>query len=133
VNPSVPQGPVHQTGKRNQTCVSLSASDGLLQSPKPMKTGIPGRAINALSNGASTRALTAREQEVLALVARGKTNKEISSDLTLAIDTVRSHRKNICRKLAVHSTAELVSQAVLWFHDPHDHKQGREPTLTDCK
>lgn len=63
----------------------------------------------------SAQPLTPREQQVLALVAEGKTTKEIATILTCSIGTIGNHRKGLCRKLHVHSTAELVRRAVLQF------------------
>ncbi len=55
--------------------------------------------------------LTLREQEVLALVGRGLTSKEIALELNVSTDTIANHRKHICKKLDLHSTAELVHRA----------------------
>ena len=63
-------------------------------------------------SGAGTFALTARERDVLGLIASGKINKEISASLSISENTVREHRKRICAKLDLHSTAELVTCAV---------------------
>ena len=57
--------------------------------------------------------LTSREQQVLDLVGKGKTTKEIATILNLSTGTVGNHRKSICRKWDVHSTAELVYRAGL--------------------
>jgi two-component system, NarL family, response regulator NreC len=57
------------------------------------------------------RTLTARQREVLALIGEGRTTKEIARALLLSVETVGNHRKQICRKLDVHSTAELVAYA----------------------
>ncbi|SPF53599.1 hypothetical protein SBA4_5720008 [Candidatus Sulfopaludibacter sp. SbA4] len=46
------------------------------------------------------------------LIGRGKTTKDIANLLALSVGTVGTHRKSICRKLRVHSTAELVERAV---------------------
>jgi len=54
-------------------------------------------------------ALTPREREVLALIGEGRTTKEIAAQLKVSPETVGNHRKNICRKLGAHSTAELAS------------------------
>ena len=59
----------------------------------------------------SHQTLTPRENEILALIGQGLTSKEIASDLRLSVETVRNHRKSICRKLSLHSTAELVAHA----------------------
>ncbi len=55
--------------------------------------------------------LTAREKEVLRLVGEGKTNREIAAALRISVWTVANHRKHICAKLGVHSTAGLVAFA----------------------
>lgn len=46
-------------------------------------------------------ALTEREREVLALVARGRTNREIARELYLSVDTVKTHLQRLYRKLDV--------------------------------
>jgi two-component system response regulator NreC len=56
--------------------------------------------------------LTAREKEVLQLLAEGKTNKEVATMLDLSPYTVESHRTNLMQKLNVHNTAEIVLYAV---------------------
>jgi DNA-binding CsgD family transcriptional regulator len=53
--------------------------------------------------------LTAREREVLALIGRGETTKEIARILGISPATVGNHRKHLCRKLNMHSTARLAS------------------------
>ncbi|MDH3755365.1 MAG: response regulator transcription factor [Acidimicrobiia bacterium] len=55
--------------------------------------------------------LTAREQEVLRLLARGYTYKEIARRLTISIKTVESHASNILRKLQLSSRHELTRWA----------------------
>lgn len=56
--------------------------------------------------------LTAREREVLQLLAEGKTNKETASVLGLSLHTVETHRSNILEKLNLHGTPELILYAV---------------------
>ena len=56
--------------------------------------------------------LTSRELEVLQLIAMGKSNKEIASDLDLSVNTVAVHRANIMNALGLHKTAELVVYAI---------------------
>jgi len=56
--------------------------------------------------------LTAREKEVLQLLAEGKTNKEVAVLLDVSPYTVESHRTNLMQKLNVHNTAEIVLYAV---------------------
>ena len=57
--------------------------------------------------------LTARERQILLLLAQGKSSKEIAVLLGITIATVASHRKSICHKLNVHSVAELIFKAML--------------------
>ncbi len=56
--------------------------------------------------------LTQREKQVLQLIARGKSNKEIAVMLDLSVNTVAVHRANLMSALGVHKTAELVLFAV---------------------
>jgi DNA-binding CsgD family transcriptional regulator len=56
--------------------------------------------------------LSAREREVTALLANGKSNKQIGSMLTISTRTVESHRARIMLKLDLHSVSELVRYAV---------------------
>jgi DNA-binding NarL/FixJ family response regulator len=56
--------------------------------------------------------LTPRAQEVLRLVAEGKTTKEIAHALGLSVKTAESHRTRIMEKLAIHHTAGLVRYAI---------------------
>ena len=56
--------------------------------------------------------LTAREREVLQLIAEGKTNKDIASQLSLSVYTVEAHRGRLMEKLNLHSTGELVRFAM---------------------
>jgi DNA-binding NarL/FixJ family response regulator len=59
------------------------------------------------------RRLSPREQQVFDLIGKGKTTKEIAVILNLSTATIGNHRKSICRKLNIHSTAELVYRAGL--------------------
>jgi two-component system response regulator NreC len=60
------------------------------------------------------KVLTAREIEVLRLIAQGNTNMQIANILSLSVRTVESHRANIMDKLRLNNRAELVRYA-------HDH------------
>lgn len=65
----------------------------------------------AIPTTAAPAELSARETEVLQLVARGHSNREIAQSLSLSINTVECHAKNIYRKLAVRSRAGAVYSA----------------------
>jgi DNA-binding NarL/FixJ family response regulator len=56
--------------------------------------------------------LTAREKEVIQLLAEGKTNKEVAALLSISTYTAESHRSNLMQKLNLHNTAEIVLYAV---------------------
>ncbi len=62
--------------------------------------------------GRRTPELTARQREVLQLVAEGRTTKEIASILHISIKTVEFHKAGIMQKLSMHSTAELTKYAI---------------------
>jgi two-component system response regulator NreC len=57
-------------------------------------------------------ALTAREREVLQLIAEGVSTKKIADRLYVSVKTVESHRHNIMEKLGLRTTAELTKYAI---------------------
>ncbi len=61
---------------------------------------------------AATARLTSREREVLQLLAEGNTSGQIAERLFLATSTVEVHRRNIMRKLDLHSVADLTKYAI---------------------
>lgn len=66
------------------------------------------------SDGDSTvfSVLSAREREVLQLLAEGRTTKEIADKLHVSGKTIETHRKQIMQKLDLHSIAELTKYAI---------------------
>lgn len=56
--------------------------------------------------------LSQREKEIVVCVVRGLTNKEIADELFLSVHTVITHRRNISRKLQIHSVAGLTIYAI---------------------
>lgn len=64
-------------------------------------------------NFSESHELSERERDVLVLVAKGLTNKEIASELNISPHTVISHRKNIVHKTGIRSVAGLTVYAVL--------------------
>jgi|WetSurMetagenome_2_1015567.scaffolds.fasta_scaffold84557_2 DNA-binding NarL/FixJ family response regulator len=66
---------------------------------------------NALKKGrgklANAVRMTKREREIIALIADGLSNKEISERLSIAIHTVKSHIHNIMEKLALHTRLQI--------------------------
>jgi DNA-binding NarL/FixJ family response regulator len=58
------------------------------------------------------KALSAREREIVQLVAEGKSSKEVATVLNISVKTAETHRSNIMRKLEKHSVSEIVRWAV---------------------
>ncbi len=56
--------------------------------------------------------LTAREKEILKLLAEGNSVKEIACQLNLSVKTVEAHKFNLMRKLDIHNKAQLVQYAI---------------------
>lgn len=56
--------------------------------------------------------LTAREREILKLVAEGNTNKKIADHLCISLKTVEKHRSNLMKKLDLRNTAALTAYAI---------------------
>ena len=57
-------------------------------------------------------ALTAREREIVQLLAEGRSNKEVASALAISMKTVETHRASIMRKLDLDSLSDLVRYAI---------------------
>ncbi|MBR2936422.1 MAG: helix-turn-helix transcriptional regulator [Paludibacteraceae bacterium] len=60
-----------------------------------------------------TESLSEREHDVLIQIVKGLSNKEIADILCISVHTVITHRKNITRKLNIHSTAGLTIYAIV--------------------
>ena len=75
------------------------------------ETCIPASLIEKIATGLSSEPLTGRELNVLQLLARGKSNKEIGVSLYISETTVKSHLRSIFRKLNVLSRTEAISVA----------------------
>lgn len=56
--------------------------------------------------------LTEREKEVLQLLAEGKVNKEVATELGCSVNTVATHRMHLMQKLDLHSPADIVLYAM---------------------
>src|SRR5262249_57874153 len=78
------------------------ASRGLRVIPKAS----PNQASGSVAGG---HLLTRREAEVLPLLQQGRSNAEIALALKVGVETVRTHARNIYRKLGVSSRRELVA------------------------
>jgi len=76
--------------------------------PTPHRTGA---SLAAGTDGGSSVHLSAREIEVLSLIAEGRSNQEIAGELCLALNTVKRHASNIYAKLDVKKRTQAVSKA----------------------
>ncbi len=56
--------------------------------------------------------ITAREREILSMIAEGKKNKHISERLQISIKTVEKHRSNLLKKTGLHNASELAEYAI---------------------
>lgn len=61
---------------------------------------------------AESDVLTAREAQILAMIATGERNQAIADKLFISLPTVRKHRENLMRKLDLHNAAELTAYAI---------------------
>ena len=88
----------------------------VLQGEAPMSPGIARMVIQSMQQNIkpadNNYSLTQREKEILSNLSKGNSYKLIAADLTISIDTVRTHIKNIYEKLQVHTQTEAVSKAV---------------------
>jgi DNA-binding NarL/FixJ family response regulator len=66
-------------------------------------------------------ALTQREREVAILVARGLTNRQVSSELSISERTIHGHVRNILKKLKLRSRVQLAA----WVTERGLHQSGR--------
>ncbi len=71
--------------------------------PSPVRSGLPPP---------RSFGLTAREMEVLQLIAEGKANKETAAELGIGLKTVEKHREHLMAKLDIHDTASLTRYAI---------------------
>jgi len=76
------------------------------------KRRLPAAVAQKLAEHMGEEPISTRELEVLALMAAGKRNKEIASQLSIADDTVKMHVRNILSKLQVNDRTEAVTVAL---------------------
>jgi DNA-binding NarL/FixJ family response regulator len=86
----------------------IAAIEAVHAGEKPISPHIQQR----LSERRARVELSAKEQEIVALLVRGKTNKEIGNDLNITELTVKGHLKNIFLKLRVSDRTEAAIKAV---------------------
>ena len=87
----------------------------LLETIRSVHTGkrrLPAAVAQKLAEHMADEPISARELEVLSLMAAGKRNKEIAGELSIAEDTVKMHVRNILSKLQVNDRTEAVTSAL---------------------
>ncbi len=90
----------------------VSAIRAVAAGHSALDPSIAPRIISRAARPTLNNDLTEREREVLALAARGRTNKQIGYDLTISDRTVQNHLANIYGKLNVQSRTEAVTAAL---------------------
>jgi len=113
-------GAALRAGARGYVIKSQPASELVAALDKVLQGSVylPPRMADALpellhaADEERTDPLTAREREVLQLIAEGRTTKEVASVLGISFKTAESHRTHLMQKLGIHETAGLVRYAI---------------------
>jgi DNA-binding NarL/FixJ family response regulator len=92
----------------------FSAMQEVMRGGAPMTSEVARRVVESFRRAASSKSppavqLSAREEEVLILLSKGFSNKEIANQLAIGVQTVGSHIKHIYEKMHVRSRAEAVA------------------------
>lgn len=80
--------------------------------PNPTTATADLKALAASGKFARSAPLTTREQEIVRLLAEGRTVRETAAELHLSIKTVEAHKLNLMRKLNIHTRATLIEYAI---------------------
>jgi two-component system NarL family response regulator len=91
--------------------IRIVAQGKLYLSPDIAREGL-SELISPLSGAQAASPLGMREKQVLALLAGGKRSSEIAAQLHISTATVEAHRRNIMRKLDLHTIPELTKYAI---------------------
>lgn len=104
------QATLAESGRARRFAASFSIYDTEEDIVRTVREAVEAPAVSCHNE---SHELSERERDVLVLVARGMTNKEIASELNISPYTVISHRKNIVHKTGIRSVAGLTVYAVL--------------------
>lgn len=113
--------------RRNKTIVLVNSLDGEKNNSYPsnyISTNLPLETIieqlklffvkeNGYTSTDTNKELSIREIEVLQLIVKGITNKEIADKLCISLNTVQTHRKNITTKLGIKTVSGLTFYAIM--------------------
>jgi DNA-binding NarL/FixJ family response regulator len=92
----------------------------IAQGQVALEAGVTARLLARVTTGPASDELSARELEVLRLLARGTSNKEIAAQLDLSGNTIKTHLSRIFEKLGVKSRTEAATLALQrGFIPPH--------------
>jgi len=80
---------------------------------KSKQNDVSAKISNMISRNSNSDALSEREKDVIVSLVQGMTNKEIADHLCIAPNTVITHRRNIARKLQIHTPAGLTIYAIV--------------------
>src|ERR1700686_867061 len=94
--------------RRNKTFFTPKVSQMVLEG----YLGRPTKENEGEGNRKNGLRLTARQKQILQLLAEGKSSKEVAVALSISVKTAETHRANIMRRLDYHSVADLVRYAV---------------------
>lgn len=92
-----------------------TTSEEIIDAVRKVHSGVrylPSAIASRLADRMIRPSLTPRELDVLRLVSRGRSNKEIGAAMFISEETVKSHMKGLFQKLGVHDRAEAVSTAL---------------------
>lgn len=103
-----------QSGARSYLLKDMSTEEiaGTIRAVNRGGTEIPPRIAERLAQRAQRQSLTPREQEVLQLLVRGRSNKEIGAQLFISDETVKFHLKMLFAKLKVRDRTDAAISAV---------------------
>jgi two-component system NarL family response regulator len=103
-----------QSGAKSYLLKDMSTEEiaGTIRAVHRGGTEIPPRIAERLAARARRQDLTAREREVLELLVRGRSNKEIGAQLHISDETVKSHLKTLFAKLNVRDRTDAAISAV---------------------
>lgn len=110
-------GGVLRAGAHAYVSMSAAASE-LVRAVRAARSGntyvyVEGAAALAEDEGeAATAQLSRRELEVVRLIAQGRRSRAIAEAMHISVTTVQVHRRNIVRKLDLHSVAQLTTWAI---------------------
>ena len=96
-----------------EQAVKTVLADQTYLSPKIATVVIKNYVPQVLTDDTSVfSVMTAREREVLQLLAEGKTTKQIASELFLSVKTIETYRQKIMDRLDIHNLADLIKFAI---------------------